>query len=184
MEYVAVAFTVICIYLAGRNNIHTWWTGIVACIAYGLVFYDAKLYADMVLQGFFIGTGILGWVMWHRQDRTTEKPITMVSTPVMISVVVIGALVTFAYSEALRQMTDAAAPFWDSSILVSSIAGQILLMKRKLENWLVWIVVNAISVPLYMSRELYLSAALYSVFLVHAVYAFTKWHDAYRRQTV
>lgn len=183
-EYVAVFFTVVCIFLAGRNNIHTWWTGIVACIAYGYVFYGAKLYADALLQVFFIGTSILGWIMWSKRKDSQELPITSTNSIVMGAITVLAVLVTIGYSEILIAYTDAAAPLFDSSVLVGSIIGQVLLMRRNIETWPAWILVNLVSVPLYFSRELYLSSALYAVFLVHACYAWYKWNGIYRNQTV
>lgn len=183
-EYVAVFFTVVCIFLAGRNNIHTWWTGIVACIAYGYVFYGAKLYADALLQVFFIGTSILGWVLWSKRTDQTERPITSTDQGVIALITALAVLVTIGYSELLKAYTDAAAPLFDSAVLICSIIGQILLMRRNIQTWPVWILVNIISVPLYYSRELYLSAALYAVFLVHAIYAWHKWYGIYKKQTV
>lgn len=84
-EALAVLFTVISIFLAGRNSVHTWWTGIIACTVYGYVFYDAKLYADVVLQGFFVITSIIGWQSWGAK----QLPISSASHT---RVAVIGAL--------------------------------------------------------------------------------------------
>lgn len=173
LELSAILFTAVCIFLAGRNSVHTWWTGIVACIFYGFVFYDAKLYADMVLQGFFIGTGILGWKMWNAD--IDKRPQKYMSSAQFAAAVIFGAFVTGLYSLALYYYTDAAAPLWDSAILAFSVIAQLLLMSRYVHTWPMWVIVNIISVPLYWSRDLHLSAVLYSVFLVHAIWATYYW---------
>ena len=64
LEIAANLMTAICIFLAGRNNVHTWWTGIVACVLFGVLFYTSKLYADATLQIFFVVIGVLGWIGW------------------------------------------------------------------------------------------------------------------------
>jgi nicotinamide mononucleotide transporter len=179
-EMIAVAFTVICIFLAGRNNIHTWWTGIVACVAYGFVFYDVKLYADMTLQLFFIGTAIVGWYSWRDNKAKPVLAISRIRDGGHLDMyIVFPVFVWVGYTAVLVEFTDAVAPAWDTAILVLSVIGQLLLMRRKLETWYFWIAVNTIAVPLFWSRELYLSSVLYAVFWIHAFYAAYRWNKEY-----
>jgi nicotinamide mononucleotide transporter len=195
MEWAAVLTTALCIFLAGRNNIHTWWTGIVACVLYGFVFYDAKLYADMTLQGFFIVTGFVGWWNWSlsktfKRFSDGEKtlplsdplPITKTPKDTWIKYGLFAGVVTLGYGYLLHRFTDAAAPLIDSTVLTLSVVAQLMLMKRRLENWSVWTVVNLISVPLYFSRSLYLSAGLYAFCLVNAVISWRHWLDLFDEQ--
>jgi nicotinamide mononucleotide transporter len=86
-----------------------------------------------------------------------------------------GAAATAAYGLMLKHYTDAFAPFVDSAVLMFSVIAQILLMGRRIENWPVWLLVNGISVPLYASRGLYLTAALYVGYLLNAVIAWRHW---------
>lgn len=65
-----------CILLAGRNSVHTWWTGIIGCALFAVLFYQSKLYADVALQGFFIVSGAIGWIQWRRGDHGSALPIT------------------------------------------------------------------------------------------------------------
>jgi nicotinamide mononucleotide transporter len=176
MEIVAVFFTVVCIFLAGRNNVHTWWTGIIACISYGFVFFDAKLYADMILQVFFVATSIRGWVLWVETKDKPAIPITTTPPRFLLAYAIIGGVVLVMYTMLLKTFTDAYAPGWDSAVLVLSVIAQLMLMRRKLENWYVWIAVNTIAVPLFWNRELYLSSVLYAVFWFHAWYATYRWN--------
>lgn len=216
LEWSAVLTTALCIFLAGRNNVHTWWTGIVACILYGFLFYDAKLYADVTLQGFFIITGIIGWYGWVNKIRT--KPLLIkafdspdseadgstaayirakvhnyAAGPLKITKTDRRTLVTFlgiaivaaaAYGTLLWKFTDAFAPWIDSLVLTLSVTAQLLLMRRKVENWPVWLIVNTLAVPLFFSRELYLSAAMYAVFWVNAIVSWRHWLNLYDEQQV
>lgn len=180
LETSANIFTVICIYLAGRRNIHTWWTGIVACILFGLLFFESKLYADVTLQAFFIVTGVIGWLAWHknRGKEVVQVAITKLTSTQAIVYFHVAAVSAVLYGFVLHSFTDAWAPYMDSVVLTFSILGQLLLMYRKREAWPVWVLVNILSVPLYASRELYMTATLYAVFLVHAVWVTPQWYKA------
>jgi nicotinamide mononucleotide transporter len=94
----------------------------------------------------------------------------------------IGVVVTASYAALLWKFTDAAAPLIDSSVLTLSVIAQLMLMRRQLDNWSVWTVVNLISVPLYFSRGLYLSAGLYAFCLVNAVISWRHWLDLFDDQ--
>lgn len=176
LEIAANLFTVICIFLAGRNSIHTWSTGIVACILFGILFYGANLYADVTLQAFFIITSVVGWKNWIPQNTSgsTEPPTNATNRYMQISLGagLIGACV---YGYLLHTFTNAYAPFIDSLVLMGSIVAQLLLMRRNIQNWPVWIFVNVLSVPLYFSRGLYVTSALYVVFLINAVWSYYHW---------
>lgn len=176
LEIAAVVLTTLCILLAGRNSVHTWWVGIAACVQYGLVFFDAKLYAEVLLQVFFIGTGIAGWRMWlRRYGLIDNRPVSSLGWRIYAFLLAAGAVVAWLYSGALRHFTDAAAPLPDSMVLAGSVIAQILLMIRRVQTWPTWVVVNLISVPLYWTRGLHVSAALYAFYLIHALYAWRHW---------
>lgn len=175
LEIAAALMTVICIVLAGRNNIHTWWTGIVACVLYGTLFYQVQLYADATLQVFFIVTGILGWVQWNGGVGLTAASISYASRKMMVVSMVAAIVVALIYAWLLHTYTNAYAPLVDSLVLTISVAAQLLLMARKMQTWPLWLIVNVLSIPLYFSRELYISGALYIACLINAVVAWRYW---------
>ena len=175
LEFAANVVTALSVFLAGRNSVHTWWSGIIGCILFALMFYQVKLYADVALQGFFVVTGVLGWYQWLHGRGGRELVIAQTSWTVLASMLITGIVVTFIYGYLLHHYTDAYAPFVDSAVLAFSVLAQLLLMKRRVETWLFWLIVNSIAIPLYASRELYLTAALYSVYWVNAVVAWYEW---------
>lgn len=177
LEWAANLFTLMCIFLAGRNSVHTWWTGIVACTLFGFLFFEYKLYADVALQVFFVGTSIYGWYWWADTKNKPAAPISAVyDTRYTFAGLVLAAVVWFGYSTALHLLTDASLPFVDSAVLVLSIIGQLLMMRRHLANWVFWIAVNAVATPLFFYKELYLTAAFYFVYFFHAIYALKVWN--------
>jgi nicotinamide mononucleotide transporter len=174
-EIAANAFVALAIFLAGRNSIHTWWTGIIGCALFSWVFYDARLYADVTLQVFFIITSLYGWWRWRRGQDGAALPVRF-SPPVLIAVWGSSAVAVAAgYGWLLYRFTDAYAPFLDSIVLAFSVLGQLLMMERRVENWWAWLLVNTIAVPLYASRGLSVTAVLYAAFWVNAVVSLVRW---------
>jgi nicotinamide mononucleotide transporter len=179
-EFAANGFVAAAIFLAGRNNIHTWWIGIVGCALFGWVFYHAKLYADVTLQGFFILTSIYGWWKWLHGHQGGALPVRVSAPRLLIGSGLAAAAVALGYGWLLLRFTDAYAPFLDSIVLAFSVLGQLLMMERRVENWWAWLLVNTIAVPLYASRGLHLTSVLYAAFWVNAVVALRKWRSLAR----
>jgi nicotinamide mononucleotide transporter len=175
LEIAANAFTAVAIFLAGRNSVHTWWTGIVGCTLFGLLFAQSRLYADVVLQVFFVATSVLGWWRWVRGRDGAPLPVTHAGLRTLLWMVPAGIVATAAYGALLHYYTNAYAPFVDSAVLVFSVIAQLLMMQRRIENWPVWLLVNTIAVPLYASRGLYLTAVLYAGFWVNAIVSWIWW---------
>lgn len=175
LEIAANVVTTVSILLAGRNSIHTWWTGIIGCVLFGLLFYEARLYADVALQVFFLATSATGWWAWLHGHRGAPLPTTRSKPRLLLLVVPAGVLTTAAYGALLFHFTDAYAPYVDSAVLVFSVIAQFLLMWRKLETWSFWLLVNTISVPLFASRDLYLTAGLYALYWVNALVSWFFW---------
>lgn len=182
VEIAASATYVASVWMAARNSIHTWWIGIIGCLLYGWVFFSVQLYANVTLQLFFIATSIAGWVNWLSGDQGKAVPIRR--TPGWkIAVFALAALcVSSAYAYLLHIFTNAWALWFDSLVMTFSIMAQFMLMGRRLENWYVWLLVNTIAVPLYASRELYLTAGLYLVFWCNAWYGLYQWRREMKAQ--
>ena len=178
-EIAANVFNTLSIVLAGRNSVHTWWTGIVGCALFLWVFYGAQLYADVTLQVFFIVTSVVGWVHWERGKadgvRAVELPVRRTRPGTAALLALAGVGVTAGYGFLLRRYTNAYAPFVDSVVLAFSVLGQFLLVDRRIENWWCWLLVNAVCAPLYAWRGLYVTAGLYAVYFVNAIVSWRHW---------
>ncbi|MBL8270417.1 nicotinamide riboside transporter PnuC [Steroidobacter sp.] len=175
-EVAANVTYLVSILLATRNSWHTWWTGIVGCLLFGWLFLQAKLYADVTLQVFFIVTSVYGWWHWQRGHEGTPAPISRSSAgelTIWATAAIVGAM---GYGALLLKFTDAYAPFVDSLVLTFSMLAQFLLMRRRVETWWCWLIVNTISVPLYLSRDLQLTAAFYAAYWINACVAMRHWY--------
>lgn len=176
LELAANGFVAVSILLAGRNNVHTWWTGIVGCTLFGALFARNRLYADVALQAFFVATSVVGWWKWARGDHGEPLPITHAGAANLLWTVPVGIAATTGYGALLHFTTNAYAPFLDSAVLVFSVIGQVLMMQRRVENWAFWLLVNSIAAPLYLSRDLVLTAVLYAGFWINAIVSWRSWY--------
>lgn len=176
LEITANSVNLVAIALATRNSIHTWWTGILGCALFGWLFFTSQLYADVTLQGFFIVTSALGWWHWlHHRGTRAQRPITRTAKAELAVTVPLGALAALGYGWLLHRFTNAYAPFLDSAVLALSVAAQLLLMRRKVETWIFWFIANTLTVALFTSRELWITAFFYALFWVNAPIGFLRW---------
>ena len=175
LEISANFITAMSIWLAARNNFHTWWVGIVGCVLFGFLFFLSQLYADLTLQIFFIATSCLGWLQWVQKSDGLSLTVQRSNFAFILTRVLFAVVVAIAYGSILYKFTDAFAPYIDSLVLTFSVLAQLLMMQRRIESWPVWLVVNTISVPLYLSRGLNVTAFFYAVYWVNVLYGFSHW---------
>jgi len=182
LEWWANGATALSIFLAAVGNILTWPVGIVGCALFGLLFFDARLYADVSLQVFFIVTSVLGWVQWKRAGGPVQAARRhALRARSLAQMVLLAIAVCLAYGALLKHWTNAYAPFWDSAVLTASVLAQILLMRGHHQTWPAWLVVNTLSVPLYLQRGLQVTALLYAAFWFNAWWGWWRWHRLQRQ---
>jgi nicotinamide mononucleotide transporter len=175
IEVVAVLATLASVWLSVRRNILTWPTGIVGVSAYFVVFLRERLYADMALQVLFFVQCSYGWWAWHRGEQLAEPPIRTLSARGRVAVAAGVAAVALIVGTLLDRNTNAAVPYWDATASILSITANQLLARRLLENWVLWIVADAVYVGIFAWKGLYLSAALYALFLGMVVVGLRRW---------
>jgi nicotinamide mononucleotide transporter len=180
IEILAVAATLASVWLSVRRNILTWPTGIIGVSAYFVVFLRERLYADMALQVLFVIQCSYGWWAWHRSEQRAEPPIRTLSAGGRLAVAVGSAVVAWIAGTLLDRYTNASAPHWDATASVLSITANQLLARRLLENWVLWIIADALYVGIFVWKGLYLSAALYALFLGMVVAGLQRWTREYR----
>jgi nicotinamide mononucleotide transporter len=175
-ELVAAIVTALSIWLATRENIWYYPTGLVALVMYTWVYFDAKLYAESVLQVVCFVLMLYGWYEWlHGGAHKTELPVTRTPRWAWIAGVTSGVLGSALVIAFQLRFTDNPNPYVDSSLFVWSLVTQWMTARKWIENWILWIVINTISVPLYVVRELWPTAVLYVVLWILAIVGYAKW---------
>jgi nicotinamide mononucleotide transporter len=176
LELAAAATGAISVWLSVRQNIWSWPTAIVNVVLYTVVFWDAKLYADMGLQVIYAVLSLYGWYQWlYGGEGRTELRVTRTPRRIGAILTIIAAAGSALLGTLLRHSTDAALPFMDSFLSSTSLVAQWMMTKKLVENWLVWIGVDVLYVGMFVFKGLYLTAGLYAVFLVLAVRGYVDW---------
>lgn len=176
VEFAGFLVTIISIFLATRENVWYYPTGIASVLLYAWIYYDAKLYAEAGLQFIWLALLLYGWWAWlyGGKDRS-ELPVTRTPRWAWIAAILSGAAMTAVIVTIQRNFTDNPAPFVDSSIAAWSIVAQWMTARKWLENWFFWLAVNAVAVPLYVMRDLRWTALLYAILFVLAIEGWRKW---------
>jgi nicotinamide mononucleotide transporter len=167
------------VWLATRQNIWCWPSGLVSSSLFVAIFYEAKLYGAMGLQVVYIGLCIYGWYSWlHGGPQHSRLTVSRTSRRLLLAFAAGGAVVTAVLGTWLDRRTDAALPYLDAGTTSFSLAAQWLQARKRIENWAVWLVVDSIYVGMNLSRGLVLTAGLYAVYLGLAVVGFRQWRQS------
>lgn len=177
LEILAVCLGLANIALLIRRSIWNYPVGMAMVTLYGVIFFTARLYSDALLQIFFFVLQLYGWWCWATARGEGDGTVRVERLSAAQWGLYLGgaAVAAAAWGMLMHRFTDAAAPWWDAAIAMLSITAQIMLARRYLENWLLWIAVDAIAMPLYWSRGLPLTAGLYGLFLVMSAIGLREW---------
>ncbi len=181
-EIIAVITGIGCVYLAARANILNWPLAIISVTLYIYIFYQAHLYADTGLQVFFLIMNIYGWYYWsHKPSDGAIQPVINIKRKEVIMSVAAVTVTTVFLGSALHY-TAASYPYLDSFCAACSIVAQLLMARKVVQNWLIWVFVDVIYVGVYLYKDLHLTAIMYGIYLVLAAYGYIDWRKQYRAQ--
>ena len=184
LELFAALIGAISVWLSVRQNIWSWPTAIINVVLYAIVFYEAKLYADMGLQVIYAILSIYGWYEWlYGGEGRTELHVSRTGARLGALLALVAAAGSAILGAFLHRATDAALPFMDSFLSSTSLVAQWMMTKKLLENWLVWIGVDVLYVGMFIFKGLFLTAGLYAVFLALAVKGYIDWRRSMAAQS-
>lgn len=182
VELLGTVFGLASVYFASKANIMTWGTGVINEIFLFILFYQVQLYADMFLQVYFFIVTIYGWHNW--KANAEEKMISglKMTKKLQLTAVVIffSLLCGFVFSNIHLYLPEyfevkASYPFIDSFVMISSIVATVLLAKKKIDNWYLWIAIDLVCVFLYFRKGVYFLSIEYFIFLGLASYGLYNW---------
>lgn len=187
VEIIGTLSGLLFLYLEIKQNKWLWPVGLLTSVMYIYVFFVAKLYADMSLQFYYVFISIYGWILWSRGKSQQEKELPVVrlnmrlSLKLIVASIAIYALIAFI----LVNFTDGSVPYWDAFTTALSIVATWMLARKILEQWLVWIVVNSVSLGLYIYKDLNFTAVLFFFYTTMAVVGYLQWKkDMLRSQAI
>ncbi|WP_018980709.1 nicotinamide riboside transporter PnuC [Saccharibacter floricola] len=184
IEILSAVLSAIGVGLTARRSLWSWPVSLIATLLYSWVFWRARLYADVALQGVFcLGIGY-GWFLWARDRRTvaltpTNHTESLPARPLSIRTALIGAglsiLLAWGWSIALQRWSDDPTPVLDASLSSASLLAQLWTARRHRASWLLWAVIDLVYTGLFITRALYPTALLYGFFIALALYGYTTW---------
>ena len=183
-EVIAVVFAVLYLLLAMRENIWCWLCAAISTAVYVWLFVEARLYMESALNVFYFGMAIYGWWTWsHGRDDHSDMPVTAWSLRVHVVAILAIVILVVVAGTLLRKNTDAAFPYVDSATTFAAIWATFLVVRKVLENWWYWLVIDSVSIAIYWSRELELTALLFVVYVIIIPFGLVHWTRSYRSAT-
>jgi nicotinamide mononucleotide transporter len=179
LEWVAAALGVANVALVVRRSVWNYPFGIAMVALYSYIFYREYLFSDALLQIFFFVVNIYGWANWLRSKANAGEVVVVVLSWRARAAWAVGCVAaTAGWGWLMYRYTPAAYPWWDGSVAMLSVAGQILMSRRYLENWWLWIAADLAAIPLYAVKGLQVTAWLYLLFLLLSIAGLIGWQRA------
>ncbi|SCB88334.1 nicotinamide riboside transporter PnuC [Kosakonia oryziphila] len=198
----------LCIWLASLEKISNYAFGLINVTLFAIIFFQIQLYASLLLQLFFFAANIYGWYAWSRQTSQNEAELQIRWLPLpkalawlAVCVVAIGLMTAFidpvfaflttiavsvmqtlGLNVAMPQLQPDAFPFWDSSMMVLSIVAMILMTRKYVENWLLWVIINVISVVIFALQGVWAMSLEYLILTFIALNGSRMWMNSARER--
>jgi nicotinamide mononucleotide transporter len=181
LETFAAATGLICVWLNTKANAWGWFFGILSVTPYIYVFYGSGFYGEMLLHFVYLVLNIFGWYNWLRGGKAgSELPISRIGQQELIALMSIASVATVGSAYIFSQYENASFPYLDGFAMSFSLAGQWMLMRKQIENWIIWIVVDILYVFMFYQKGLYLTCGLYMVFLVLCLKGLWEWQRSFK----
>jgi len=181
LELVGALVSALAVWLTARRKPWCWPVGLVSVVLYAVIFVDAKLYSDALLQAAFGVLIIYGWVRWL-QHLDAHGRVQVAALPLRQALwhVAVGAIGALALGFAMHRWTDASLPWLDAALTAFSLVAQWWQGRRHVAAWWLWITVDVLYVGEYVYKSLLITAVLYVAFVVLAVMGLRSWRRATR----
>jgi nicotinamide mononucleotide transporter len=185
LELVAVVLAIIYLLLASKEKLSCWYFYFVSSLIYSVIFWDVSLLMESMLNIFYVIMAVVGWQQWRYGGNDHHgiaiKSLALWQHAVIISGVLVMAAVNGWF---LQQNTSAAFPYLDSFTTWASIVTTFLMIRKILENWLYWIVIDVLSIYLYLDRGLSYTAMLFAVYVLIAAFGYFSWRKVVEKDSL
>jgi len=184
IESIATVLALICLYFTIKQKVYLWIFGIASSALLMFVLGKSKIYANMLLQLYYVIISVYGWIAWSKKkdDKNQILRITLTSFRVWLILGFVFGIIFASTYYILRFYTDTDVPILDSFTTALSIIATYMLARKHLEHWILWIVVDAISLCLYGYKERYQLFFLFMVYTISAFYGYFSWRKQYQKQ--
>lgn len=183
LELTAVVFAIAYLVLAVRENILCWFAAGISTFIFLYIFWDVKLYMESGLQVYYLAMAVFGWYQWRLASNDSEGlRVSMWSMRQHFIALALIALFTFISGYLLNSGTDAQLPYLDSFTTWGSVVTTFMVARKVLENWIYWLVIDSVSIYLYIDRELYFTSMLFAAYIVIIFFGWFSWSKSYEQR--
>lgn len=193
VEFVGTIFGLLSVWFAARSKVLTWPVTLMNTIAFFLVFYQVRLYSDMLLQIYFFCISIYGWYYWRHGCKEIAKPVERLRRCdyfVVAGIAIVGAGSLGVFMSRIHLLIPsifpepASFPFVNASSVILSMIANYLMATRRLENWYLWMLVDIICVVVYLMQGILLMSFEYLILFGLCIYGYRSWYAEFRSQAV
>ena len=176
LEIFAVSSAISYLILAAKEDVRCWYAALFSSLLYMYIMYTADLIMESFLQIFYICMAIYGWYIWSNKINVEkELKITSWKKQYHLYAIIIVRLLAIISGFLLEKYTQASLPFLDAFTTWGAIITTYMVAKKIIENWIYWFVIDSISIYLFISRELYLTALLFLIYLIIIIFGYRSW---------
>ena len=185
LELAAVIFAVAYLFLAVRENSLCWYAAGISTLIFLFIFWDVKLYMESGLQIYYLAMAFYGWYQWRGANRETASlQVSKWRAKQHVIALALIATLTFISGSLLNSGTDANLPYLDSFTTWASVVTTFMVARKILENWFYWLVIDSVSIYLYLDRELYFTSLLFAIYIVIIFFGWFAWKRSYRQREI
>ena len=181
LEWIAVLSSLFYIVFIARKNSRAWFFALVGSSIYVYLCFISQFYLETILQVFYAGMAIIGWLLWNKKQEIPFNIIQWRGKQHMVNIL-ISSILTLLLGNFFEVYTDQALPYLDAFTTVFSISTTFMVAYKVLENWLYWIVINIVSMPLYAYRDLNLTVLLFGIYTIVSIIGFVRWRRTFKLQ--
>jgi nicotinamide mononucleotide transporter len=176
LQIVGTTLGLLYLYLEYKASIWLWLIGLIMPLVHGMLYFSKGLYADAMMNAYYVLAGLYGWIVW-KNKRPSGKPLPISQTPLKVAIRLMGvyALLHISLFCFLYYCTDSTVPFLDAFTTALSMIAMWMLSRKYVEQWLVWLVVDMVTVGLYWYKGIPITAGLYTVYCALAVVGYLRW---------
>jgi len=178
LEFSGLASGLLCVWLLIRQNVWTFPIGLLYSFVSVAVFLEQRLYADVLLSGYYVLMNAYGWYYWLRGGLRGDQdtlPVSHIGTSMLVGVSLVTLLGTGLMGWFFAPQTDASLPYWDSFTTCASFTAMWMTARKYLENWVLWLLVDIVASVIYLVKGIEFYAVLYFVYLGMAIMGFRAW---------
>ncbi|MEJ6651223.1 MAG: nicotinamide riboside transporter PnuC [OM182 bacterium] len=185
LETLAVALAIAYLVLAIKENSLCWYAAGISTLIFLFIFWNVKLYMESGLQIYYLAMAIFGWYQWRgAQSETASLQVSKWSAKQHVIALALIATLTLVSGSLLNSGTDASLPYLDSFTTWASVVTTFMVARKVLENWIYWLVIDSVSIYLYIDRELYFTSLLFAVYIVIIFFGWFAWNRSYQQREI